>query len=453
MLILLRTPVCTLFLVAGAIALAGKPISQAPDRTPRPSPQSAPTGVRALQQPPTPPPEGYTLPPEKRARAVAYARARYVLYFVGVGLSLAIYYLLWRGNVALVFRNWARRVSCRHFVQSLIFVPLFLAAVSVLEFPLEVYSSFVLEHRFDLSAQRFASWLGDWGKGLALSAILGTFLVWILYAVIRRSARRWWFYFWLVTVPVTLGLILIQPVIVDPLFFDFTPLEKTQPELTASIERMLDRAGLRIPASRIFEMNASAKTKTLNAYVTGIGASKRVVVWDTTLKKMDRDETLLVVGHETGHYVLNHIPKGFVLIELGLLGLFYVGFIAVEGLIARHGPGTRLEGAGDFASLPVLLLVVTALEFFSSPLACGFSRRFEHQADQFGLEVAYGVVPDPNAAEARSLQVLGEEDLADPDPPALIQFWLYTHPPLDERIRFAASYKPWAEGKPLKFIR
>ncbi len=399
------------------------------------------------------PPTHYTLTPEQRAKAVAYAQARYTIYFCGVALSLGIYFLFWRARIAQAFRNWARSASARPFVQSVVFVPLFFAAVAVIELPLDYYSGFVIEHRFGISTQSLASWLADWAKGLGITLAAGIFIVWILYAVIRRSPRRWWFYFWLVTIPLALGLILIEPLVIDPLFFKFTPLEKTQPALVERIEAMLHHAGLEIPPSRIFEMNASTKTKALNAYVNGIGASKRVVVWDTTLRKLDEDETLLVLGHETGHYVLGHVAKGFVIFELGALVAFWIGFLLVGRIVKRWGPKTGVEGAGDLASFPVLLLVLTALSFLSSPIYCSFSRRVEHQADQFGLEVAYGVVHDPNAAEARSLQILGEEDLEEPAPSPFIKFWLYTHPPLDERIRFAISYKPWAEGKPMELVR
>jgi STE24 endopeptidase len=410
------------------------------------NPQPSTTGHPAT------PPTGYTLTPEQRAKALAYAHARYAIYFFGVALSLTIYFLCWRSRIALTFRNWARRVSPRSIVQCLIFAPLFFVAVGLIEFPLDYYSGFVLEHRFGISTQSLASWLGDWAKGVGIAVVTGVFLIWILYGVIRRSPHRWWFYFWLVSVPLSLGLVLIEPVVIDPLFFKFTPLEKTHPALTIRIEAMLHHAGLEIPASRIFEMNASTKTKALNAYVNGIGASKRVVVWDTTLRRLNEDETLLVLGHETGHYVLDHIPKGFALFQLGALAAFGIGFVIVQKIVTRLGPGTGVEGVGDLASFPILLLVLTALSFLSSPVYCGFSRHFEHQADQFGLEVAYGIVPDPNAAEAQSLQILGEEDLDDPAPSPFIKFWLYTHPPLDERIRLAAGYKPWAEGKPMELL-
>jgi Zn-dependent protease with chaperone function len=427
-----------------AYALSGRAIV-----SPSAPPQAAQPGAEDKQ---SPPPGRYTLTPEQRARAIAYSHTRYVLYFFGTAFALGVYFLLWRANVAVAFRNWARKFSSRRIVQCLIFVPLFFVTVSLIEFPLDYYSGFALEKRFGFSNQTFFSWLADWGKALGITVVSGIFVVWILYEVIRRSPRRWWFYFWLVTIPLTLGMILIEPLVVDPLFYKFKPLEQTRPALTARIELMLHRAGLKIPESRIFEMNASTKTNAVNAYVNGIGASKRVVVWDTTLRLMNEDETLLVLGHETGHYVLGHVFRGFIEFEIGAFFAFWVGFAIVERIIHRPRSKANLEGVGDFASLPILLFVLTILTFLSTPIYCGLSRQVEHQADQFGLEVAYGVVPDPNAAEARSLQILGEQDLEDPDPPALIKFWLYTHPPLDERIRFAMSYKPWAEGKPMELV-
>lgn len=418
-----------------------------------PAQQTSATQLPRTAASPNAIPQRYTLSPEKRAKAVAYSHAEYALYFAGVALALATYAFLWLARVALAFRNWARRVSSRHWIQCLIFVPLFMVVVAVIEFPMDYASDFSLDRRFGLSTETFGAWLADWGKSLGLTVLFSVLVVWIFYHVVRRSPRRWWFYFWLVTIPLTLGLILLQPLVIDPLFYKFTPLEKTQPELTTRIEQMLHHAGLDIPPQRIFEMNASSKTKTLNAYVTGLGASKRVVVWDTTVRRMDADETLLVLGHETGHYVLGHIPKEFALIELVVLVFFYIGFRAVEWLTSLPAARRTIDGVGDLASLPILLLVLTALQFLASPAICAISRHYEHQADQFGLEVTYGVVPDPNAAEARALEILGEDDLSDPDPSPFIKFWLYTHPPLDERIRFAATYRPWAEGKPMELLR
>jgi STE24 endopeptidase len=413
-----------------------------------------------VAQPAEPPPaalevarQHYTLTPEQRARAEAYSRAQYAVYFTGVALSLVIYLLLWLSRFGLALRNLARRASRRFFVHCLVFAPLFIASVALLNFPLDYYAGYRLEHRFDLSTQAFTSWLGDWGKTLALSIVASIILVWIFYSVVRRSPRRWWFYLWLATLPLELFVMFIEPWVVEPLFYKFAPLSETQPALTERIETMLNRAGLTIPPSRVFEMNASAKTRTLNAYVSGLGASKRVVVWDTTLKSLSPDETVLVLGHEMGHYVLHHIPKEFALIELVLLGLLYLGQWVLVAIVRWFGPRTRLEGLNDLASLAPALLVLTLVAFAGSPLFSAISRHYEHQADQYGLEVAYGVVTNPNAAEAHSLQVLGELDLADPDPNPLIVFWLYSHPPIEDRIRFAWHYHPWTEGRPMKFVR
>ncbi len=419
----------------------------------RASPQSAGAPETRAQASVPRSPDHYTLSPEKRAKAIAYSRAQYSLYFAGVALSLAIYGLLARAKFTRVVRNWTRQISPRLFVQCLVFVPLFVAAVRLLESPLEYYWGFVLEHRYGLSTQTLVSWLSDWLKSLAVTAVLASFLAWVLYLTVRRSPRRWWFYFWLASLPMALALILLHPLVIDPLFFRFTPLERTQPAVAARIRTMLEHAGLEIPSPRIFEMNASRKTKVINAYVTGIGASKRVVVWDNAIRKLDSDAVLLVLGHETGHYVLDHIPKGFVLTEVGALAGLYLGSFLVCGIVRRLGPGTGIEGVSDLASLPAMLFVLNCIWFLASPIYCAGSRYLEHQADQFALEVAYGVVRDPNAAEARSLQILGEEDLADPEPGRFVKFWLYTHPPLDERMRFALNYKPWAEGKPMQLVR
>jgi Zn-dependent protease with chaperone function len=394
----------------------------------------------------------YVLTPERRAKAIAYSRAQYLLYFAGIALSLAVYAFLWRFGFAAVLREWVRRRSARRFIQCVLFAPLFLAAVQILQFPLDYYWGFTLEHRYDLSTQGFGSWIADWAKELGLTAVAGIILVWVFYWLVRRSPRRWWLYFWFASIPISLAFILIEPYVVEPLFYRFTPLENTQPALTDRIEKMLARGGLDIPRSRIYEMNASAKTRIVNAYVSGLGASKRVVVWDTTLEKLNSDQTLLVLGHEAGHYVLHHIPKEFALDETFFLVLFYVGFVVINGIVERVGVRTGVEGVGDLASLPIVLLVLTALAFVASPAINGISRYYEHQADQFGLEVAYGIVADPNTADVQSFQISGGEDLEDPDPNPFIRFWLYTHPPLEERIRFAATYKPWAEGKPLEFV-
>ncbi len=438
--------------------LATSPSLSASQKASTPVTSQVPAATES-KTPPGEQPEGtktveahYVLTPEKRARAIAFSRAEYILYFTAIALALGLYAFLWRSGFAAGLRKRVRRFSARRSVQAALFVAIFLTAVRALESPLDYYWGFVLEHRYGLSTQGLGSWLADWAKDLGLTVVVAILLAWVFYWLVGRSPRRWWLYFWFASIPITLAFIVVEPYVVEPLFYRFTPLEKTQPALTERIEKMLGHAGLTIPRSRIYEMDASAKTRIVNAYVSGWGSSKRLVVWDTTLAKLNSDQTLLVVGHEAGHYVLHHIPKEFAINEMIFLVLFYVGFLAINWIVARESSAAGVEGVADLASLPIVLIVLTVVVFLASPALNGISRHFEHQADQFGLEVAYGVVSDPNTADVQSFQIMAQEDLEDPDPSPFIRFWLYTHPSTEERIHFAATYKPWAEGKPLELL-
>jgi STE24 endopeptidase len=398
-------------------------------------------------------PTPYALRPQLRAKAIRYSGTQYAIYFGGVALSLGVFALLWLAGFGTWLRRIAAKASQRLFVQCLIFVPVFWTVVSAIQFPLDYYSGFTVEHRFGLSTQGIPSWVADWAKTFGITIVVTVFVVWAFYRITRRSPKRWWLFFWLALIPPALCVIFIEPYVIEPLYFRFTLLEKTDPSLTAAIERMLKHAGIKIPESRIYEMNASSKTRTLNAYVSGFGESARVVIWDTTLRRLTQDETLSVLGHEIGHYVLHHVVKEFVLDELLALGWFYVGFLALGAVIRRKSPASGIEGTADLASLPLVMLVLTAILFLASPIYCAISRHYEHQADQYGLEVTYGILPDPNASMVRSFQTLEAEDLTDPDPNPFIVFWLYTHPPTAARIRFAEHYRPWTHSRPMEFLR
>jgi Zn-dependent protease with chaperone function len=286
-----------------------------------------------------------------------------------------------------------------------------------------------------------------------ISFIIGIVMIWILYAIIRKSPRRWWFYFWLVTLPFLVFIIFLSPLVIDPLFNKFEPLESKDPALVTALEQVVHRAGMDIPPDRMFWMKESAKGTELNAYVTGLGASKRVVVWDTTIQKMTVPETMFVFGHEMGHYVLNHVYKGLVFGAILLFVLLYLGFRLVHWALSRWSSRWGIRSTDDWASLPALLLCLAILGFLASPAFNGFSRYIEHQADQYGLEVTHGLIPNSSQVAARSFQILGEVDLGDPDPNPFIRFWLYNHPPLTERVQFALTYNPWAEGKQPEFVK
>jgi Zn-dependent protease with chaperone function len=396
--------------------------------------------------------EQYTLSHERYEKAVAYSRAGYTLYFVSYVLGVLFLFLILRLGVAARFRDIAENASEKKWVQGLIFVPLLLLLIDVLELPVRMYWHRLSLH-YEQSVQGWGSWFWDWTKAEILNAAFGLVIVMILFAVMRRSPRRWWFYFWFPAVAILFGLMVVAPLVIDPLFNKFEPLGKEHPDLVASIAKLTNRAGVPIPPERMFLMVASQKTNAINAYVTGLGASKRVVIWDTAIQKTTADEALFIVGHELGHYVLGHIRRGFFLGAAGLLVALYFLFRGLHWALDHWAKDWKISGPEDWASLVVLLLLLEILLFVSSPVINWVSRTEEHAADVYGLEVIHGLIPNSEEVAAHAFQKLGELDLSDPNPPPFITFWLYSHPPLAERLVFAHSYDPWSKGDPPKYVK
>jgi len=370
---------------------------------------------------------------------------------VGISYSLLVLYLILKWKLAPRFRDWAERTAPARILQAAIFAPLFVVTFSVLMLPLHMVRHAV-SAKFGLSIQGWGSWFWDWTKGLLIAVVLGTILIWLLYAVIHRSPRRWWFYFWLLSIPLMVLLVFLAPVVIDPLFHKFVPLSEKDPALAAGLERMVERAGEDIPVERMFWMGASEKSTALNAYVAGVGASKRIVVWDTTIAKMTTPQIVAVAGHEMGHYVLNHIRKGLAFGAALLFVFFYLGYRCIGWFLARWGAGWSIRGMNDWASLPALLLLLTLFDVAATPIGSAFSRYLEHQADQYSLEVTHGLTPDSGQVAAQAFQVLGEVDLSDPAPNRVDVFLFYDHPPIPDRIRFSLAYDPWSKGQLPEFV-
>lgn len=394
----------------------------------------------------------YTLPPDlyKKAHDLGVVHFRFNL--IGFFYGLLVLWIILRFGLSPKYRDWAEKISRNSFVQTLVFAPLLIATMGILGLPSDIYQNSV-ERQYGLSIQSWGSWFWDWTKGELLSILLGIFLIWILYAIIRKSPQRWWFYFWLVSLPIVILLVFAQPVIVDPLFHKFESLQQKDPALTASLEQMVQRAGQDIPPDRMFWMGAGEKTTELNAYVTGIGASKRIVVWDNTIAKMTTPQIVFVAGHEMGHYVLNHVWKGLAFAAAFLFIFFYLAFRTIGWLLARWGGNWGIRGVNDLASLPALLLLLSVFAFIANPIQSAFSRHDEHQADQYGLEVTHGLTPNSSQVAAQAFQILGEVDLADPDPNPLDIFMFYSHPAIPDRVRFALTYDPWSKGEQPEFVK
>jgi STE24 endopeptidase len=403
---------------------------------------STPGDMQANQPPQQLKVTEYNLPPDKLAKAEGLYKTRTALYLADMVFGIAVLWVLLKLRAAPVFRDLAERASTNTFMQALVFVPLLILLIAVASLPIEIYGHHI-SLAYGLSVQGWASWAGDWCKAQAVSLVILVPMVFALFRIIRKSPQRWWFYFWLLTLPFLVLLIFVTPIILDPMFNTFEPLEKKQPMLVSQIEKVTQRGGLSIPRDRMFEMEASAKVTTYNAYVTGIGATKRVVVWDNTSRDLTIPETLFVFGHEMGHYVLNHIYKGLAFYAgTSLLG-FWLGRQVVRAMLARWGEAWQIRGLSDLAALPVLVLTLSLLMLVGEPIGNAFSRHIEHQADIYGLEVTHGLFPNNNQVAALSFQKLGEKSYDYPDPNPILVFWSYTHPTIADRVRFSLQYDPW----------
>jgi Zn-dependent protease with chaperone function len=396
--------------------------------------------------------ERYTLSHDRYEKAVRYSRAGYTLYFSAVFIDLAVLLIILQKGFVGRLRDFAERKTENRFLQGLIFIPLLIMILDLADLPVHV-TWHALSLHYEQSVQRWGSWLLDWSKAELIDLAFLTLLAVLLFFVIRKSPRRWWFYFWLVALPIILATFFLKPLIIDPAFFKYEALATREPALTSDLLKLTARAGLEIPRERMFLMRASEKTNALNAYVTGFGASKRVVIYDTLLQKMAPQETLFIFGHEAGHYVLNHIRNGFLFFSVLLLVGLYIADRLLSITLRRWGSVWKVYGQQDWAALAVLLLIIETLAFLSSPVVNGYSRAEEHRADVFGLELIHGIVPNSPQVAARAFQALGEYDLADPNPPPFITFWLYTHPPLADRLVFAHSYDPWGKNQSPRYIK
>ncbi len=394
----------------------------------------------------------YALPPDKLAKATALYHDETILGLISLAWGFISLLLILRLGIASRLSRFAARVTPKPWLQGCIFIPLLMLIEAFLQLPISLEG-----HRiglaFGLSVQHWASWFGDHGKSLLLTLAAGTVVISILFAIVRHSPRLWWFWFWLTSIPLTLGSVYLVPVVIDPIFNHYQPLQQTNPALVAQLERVVAKSGIAIPPSRMFLMKASEKVTTANAYVTGFGASKRVVVWDTTIHSSTPDGILFIFGHELGHYALGHVVTGTVLGIFGTLIYLWLGYRLAHWMIRKRGARWGVSGMSDWSAVVVLLLAGEILGFISSPIENGISRYFEHQADIYGEEVIHGIVADPQKTAQESFQQLGEQSLDIPNPNRLQVFWDFSHPTILDRATFARDYNPWANGQKPKYVR
>jgi Zn-dependent protease with chaperone function len=374
--------------------------------------------------------------PEPSKLAMQFYRSSNWLWVLNVLWGVWLPGVLAFSGISARLRNVAVRVGRVWFFTIGLYVVMYLALVYLLDLPLAYLEGYLRLHAYGLSNQSLHKWFGDSVIRLLISMAVGFALAWVPYLLMARSPKRWWIYTTLLSVPFLFAGMLIKPIWIDPLFNRFGPMKNQALE-----QKILALAGkAEIEGSSVFEVEKSVDTKAVNAYVTGVLATKRIVLWDTLLAKLDEKEVLHVMGHEMGHYVLGHVARSIVLSAvLTLIGLFLVDWCG-RRLLARYFKRLGIDGLADVASLPLLLMLLEVAMLVLSPAALAYSRIQEREADKFALELTHD-----NHAGAHSFLKLMEENLSNPRPGPIYKFFRSSHPSIGERIDFCNSYRPWMQ--------
>ncbi len=363
-------------------------------------------------------------------QARRYNRIRRWLGIADFLLALALLTVLlvtgWTGTL----RDLAYRGAFQNYTLAVFLYVLMLMAIGkLLGLPLDFYS-FRLEHRFQLSNLRFRSWIWDETKGFLLGVVLASIGAELLYLIIRFAPQHWWLIAWAVFLGLLVLMAQIAPVVLFPIFYKFEPLDNE--ELKARLVGLSQKAGTRVRG--VYRWRLSEKSKKANAALTGLGATRRIILADTLLDNYSPDEIEAVLAHELGHHVHKHILKS-ILVQAGIT---FVGFWL--GNVALHYAVDRLhmfETLSDFANLPLLVLVSTVLSFLVLPALNAYSRFNERQADRYAFHSIPAVAPFIS-----SMNKLADQNLAERSPSSFVEWFFHSHPSISRRV---AAAEEWAK--------
>ncbi|WP_110929036.1 M48 family metallopeptidase [Bacillus massiliglaciei] len=371
------------------------------------------------------------LSPRELMLSEEYSGIRNFLFFSSAPYEWLVYFLILLFGISRRFEQWSRMTVRWKIVRTAVYLFWLSLLTYIAAFPIS-YISYSYSRKYQISTQSFSSWMKDEVIDFWVSFAMMLLIVSVLYWLMKKAKKRWWLYAWLLSIPFSIVLMFIQPVLIDPLYNDFYPLKNK--ELETKILEMAKQAD--IPADHVYEVNMAEKTNSLNAYVTGIGSNSRIVLWDTTLNKLEEKEILFIMAHEMGHYVEKHIYIGIGgYILLTLAGLWLTAKL-MNGIVRRWGHILKVSSVASLSSLPLFLLLISVLSFVSDPLTNYVSRYQETRADHYAIEMT----KDQEAA-IHTFQELTRSGLSQVNPPALVKWIRYSHPPMLERIEAVENGK------------
>lgn len=370
------------------------------------------------------------LTPEQKARSDSYFEGGYWLQLWGFLYGLGVAWLLLDRRWSAAMRSAGERVTRFAWLRNFIYALQYLAITFVLGFPLSLYVGFFREHQYGMSTQTFAGWMGDQAKGLAVSLVLGSLAIVGLYAVLKRAPRTWWIWGTVVSLVFMMIGALIAPVFINPIFNDYTRLE--DPVVRGPILSLARSNG--VPATDVWVSDASRQTTRISANVSGFLGTERITLNDNLLSRTSQAEIEAVMGHEIGHYALNHVYE--MIFELGIVIALGFGFLyfAFERARRRWGSGWGISGIADVAGLPLLSALLSVFFFVMTPVTNTIIRVNEVEADIFGLNAAR----QPDGFAEVSLK-LGEYRKLSPGP--IEELIFFDHPSGRNRILMAMRWK------------
>ena len=376
-------------------------------------------------------------PPSSREnpeRAKAYNRAKQQLMLASMVLSAAGGALLIISRIPVRLNQRGQRLTRNRFAQRSYFTIVITVFDLLASLPLSFYSGFILEHRFELSNQTKRGWLVEQGKGLLLALPFATLIANVMLEIIERWPKRWWMITTALALPFTVLLSQLAPVLIAPLFNRYETLRNRQ--LAERLKALAANSGINV--ANVMQMDMSKQTKKANAFFAGMGRTRRIVLADTLLENFTDDEIEVIVAHEIAHQAHRDLWRFVALGTVFTAALsFAVDRIAGQ-IIRRFGRRIGITRMSDVTVLPLLSWLLSLVGLVLAPIQNGYSRRIERRADQYALELT-----NDAAAFASAMQRLGDLNLSDPNPSALVKYALYSHPPIAERIahaeRFAAE--------------
>ncbi len=361
----------------------------------------------------------------------AYRKDNLKVWGIRLILQFIIPFLFLITKLSQRLSIWASGSGRSLFKSGVLYGGAYLIIVFLINLPINYYASYYLSHKYGLSNQSLLRWIELNLKGFLVNNLIMVLFLWIPYLIMIKSLKTWWLQIGLLIIPVMIFMVFISPMVIDPIFNKYTSIEDEK--LGQEISRLLEKAN--ISDANIYMVDKSKDTKTMNAYMTGISKSKRIVLWDTTINNLEEREVLSITAHEIGHYVRGHIWKNIIIGSIGTLLMMYLIYLTSNWILDYSYGSFGFKNIFNYASIPLFILVINLYTFLGNPIMNYISRYMEREADAYEI-----ILTEDRESAITAMEKLYKESLGLPRPSNLYKVWYHTHPTLEERVEFYKTY-------------